>query len=305
MERALLDKTFVILALGALYGCTATAHTDIGQSNAVSPEKWAEQCEPWDDWDKPAGPYKMHGNTYYVGTCGISAILVVDEEGLILIDSGTKAGAKVVTQNISALGFSLTNVKIILHSHEHHDHVGGFSWIKEMTGARVIASKEAAKVLRSGIASAQDPQSGMHEAMDPVEVDTVIEISDYVLAGRSVILTAIETPGHTPGALSWTWRSCEDAICLKFVYADSLSPISKEGYRFSDHPEYVAAFRKGLSNLASTECDVLLTPHPSSSDMLKRLRGPQGLFSPGMCKEYAMNIEKRLEARLAKEKASE
>ena len=75
-------------------------------------------CEGSDDWDKPAPPVGVYGNTYYVGTCGISAILITSPQGHILIDSGTEAGAELVAENIRALGFRLTDVKFLLHSHD-------------------------------------------------------------------------------------------------------------------------------------------------------------------------------------------
>lgn len=54
---------------------------------------WEQLCVPWDDWDKPSPAFKVYGNTYYVGTCGISAILVVGDEGHVLIDTGIETGA--------------------------------------------------------------------------------------------------------------------------------------------------------------------------------------------------------------------
>ena len=63
------------------------------------------------DWDQPAPPVRIHGNTYLVGTCGISAILVTGSDGHVLIDGGTEKGADVVAANIRQLGFRLRDVK--------------------------------------------------------------------------------------------------------------------------------------------------------------------------------------------------
>ena len=94
-------------------------------SEQVTPQQWAATCSEWDEWDKPAPPYRIHGSTYYVGTCGISAILVAGAQGHVLIDSGTVAGAQVVLDNIGKLGFRPNEIASLLHSHEHFDHVGG------------------------------------------------------------------------------------------------------------------------------------------------------------------------------------
>src|ERR1044072_212835 len=87
--------------------------------------RFARVCKDFDDWDKPAPPVRVHANTYLVGTCGISSILITGDDGDILIDGGTEAGADLIASNIAELGFKLKDVKILLHSHEHLDHVGG------------------------------------------------------------------------------------------------------------------------------------------------------------------------------------
>lgn len=265
--------------------------------------RWAETCDDWDDWDKPGPPFQVIGNTYYVGTCGISAILITGNEGHILIDGGTEGGARVVARNIEALGFKLSDVKILLHSHEHHDHVGGLADLQRMTGARLLASSEAAPVFRSGTASADDPQFAEHSRLPPARVDGIVRDGDVVKLGN-LELHAIATPGHTPGALSWFWTSWQsDDVVTTIAYADSLSPISSDGYRFSDHPEYVAAYRAGLDKLAAIECRPLLTPHPSASGMRAKVLGEGGTRSP--CSDYAAGIEVRLDERLYEEAGPE
>ncbi|MCP5396563.1 MAG: subclass B3 metallo-beta-lactamase [Sphingomonadaceae bacterium] len=267
---------------------------------AADQAAWAAACEDWDEWDKPAPPYRIHGNTYYVGTCGIAAILVVGEYGLVLFDSGTEPGSKVVTANIEALGYSIKDVKALFASHEHFDHVGGMARLQELSGATVYAGWGASAVIRSGKDDPRDPQAGMHEPMAPVaSVRSVRDGESATLFGMK--LTAIATPGHTPGAMSWSWESCEGEDCISIVYADSLSPVSRDDYRFSDHPEYVAAYRAGLDKIGRLDCDILLTPHPSASHMRDRILSSEGLRSAYDCKQYAASISARLDKRLAGE----
>ena len=88
--------------------------------------RWATVCDGAkdpDSWNKPAPPVRIHANTYLVGTCGISSILIVGSDGDILIDGGTEQGADLIADNIRALGFRLQDIRFILHSHEHFDHV--------------------------------------------------------------------------------------------------------------------------------------------------------------------------------------
>jgi metallo-beta-lactamase class B len=264
---------------------------------------FAAACKDWDEWDKPAPPVGIFGNTYLVGTCGISAILITDPAGDILIDGGTEADADLIAANIQRLGFRLTDVRYLLHSHEHFDHVGGLAKLQRLTGAQLIASPAAAAVLESGTASADDPQAGLNPPFAPANVDRVIHDGEQVRLGNTV-LTAVATPGHTPGALSWRWGSCQSGVCRQLVYADSMSPISSDDYRFSDHPAYLAAYRAGIARVAALDCDILLTPHPSASQMVDRLAGRAPLENPNACRDYAAALSKRLDDRLAKEAAS-
>ncbi len=276
---------------------------DAARSNAPPASAWADECEDWDDWDKRAQPFRIHGNTYHVGTCGISAILVAGESGHVLLDSGTRDGARVVLSNIRTLGFQPQNLRTVLTSHEHFDHVGGLWWINQNSGATVLTSPRALPVIETGVAASDDPQFAMHAPMRPLAsriVSAVTPGEAMTIAGLTFM--PIATPGHTPGALTWQWESCEGNDCKTIVYADSLSPVSRDDYRFSDHPEYVQAYQTGISRLASLDCDILLTPHPSASNMRDKLVA--GDIAGGMdCAAYAADRLARLEQRLELEAA--
>ena len=299
----------LICAVFLLSGC-AEKRIEAGPANTVKTADaqvsfgggadFLAVCEPWDDWDKPASPFRIYGETYYVGTCGITAILVAGDAGHTLIDGGPNNGGPLVAANIDALGFNIADVKIILHTHEHYDHVGGLAYLQARSGARVVASERAAPVLSSGETAMDDPQFGTHDPFAPVEVRETIRDGEAVTLGK-LKLTAIETPGHTPGALSWSWRDCADGGCKTIVYMDSLSPVSADDYRFSDHPEYLAAYRAGLQKLAAAPCDIALTPHPAASGMFERLADANGLIDRDQCRLYAEKISVALDARLEME----
>lgn len=264
---------------------------------------FAGTCEENDDWDKPAPPVRIHGNTFLVGTCGISAILVTGSDGHVLIDAGTETAADLIAANIRRLGFRLTDVKYLLHSHEHLDHVGGMARLQQLTGAQLVASADAAAVFRTGAPGAGDPQAGMHPPFPAAQVGRIIKHGETVRL-RDLQLTAVETKGHTPGALSWQWVSCDGGVCRTIVYADSLSPVSRDDYRFSDQPAALAAFRTSIARVAALDCDILLTPHPSASRMIDRLAGRAPLEDREGCRAYAASLTKRLDDRLDKERST-
>lgn len=272
---------------------------------------WVEACENWDEWDEPGPAFHVYGNTYYVGTCGIAAVLITSDQGHALIDTGTEAGADVILANIQSLGFDPKDIKLLLNSHEHFDHVGGMAKVQKATGAPIITSFEGMRVIASGEAGDDDPQFGMHEPMQPIPPSSRT-IKPYPIlpyrdpSAQSLLdqfgMWPIPTPGHTPGAMSWMWRACEDEKCRTVVYADSLSAVSREDYRFSEHKRYVAKFFASLQRVADTECNILLTPHPSASSMREKLQGYDLAAAWGKpCDSYMRSQRAKLIFRLQEE----
>ena len=303
-------KVFCALLALASTACTTASASDAEQEPVAIPadqQAFLDACEPWDKWDKPAPPFKIYGNTYYVGTCGIASILILGDGEHILIDSGTEKGAETVLRNIKTLGVDPKEIEFLAYSHEHFDHVGGHATIQEATGASVTARKQIAPVFETGVVLPNDPQFGMHEPMAPVRMGLILDsLKGLSVTGLSI--RAIETPGHSPGAMTWYWQECEER-CETIVYADSLSPVSRDDYKFSDHPQYLTEYRTGLARLKRLErqgCSVLLTPHPSHNRMLKRMQAGNLIQNaPGdtPCKDYAADKVADIKKRLLKEQA--
>lgn len=302
--RVTFRQGFASLTVLALAAC-ATASGPAPLADALPGQRaWTPACADTDGWDEPGPPFRIYGRTYYVGTCGITSLLIVSPAGHTLIDSGTDKGSEIVLANIRALGFDPADVKTILMSHEHFDHVGGMARLQAATGATIVTSAHAAAVLRRGKPGPEDPQANSgHPAFAPVtgEIAVLDEERPQLMSDREFI--PLFTPGHTPGAMSWRWRECEGASCKTLVYVDSLNPISADGYRFSDHPELVRAFRTGVAKIAEGPCDIVIAPHPAATALRARLAGDRPLIDPAGCKAYAATASERLDKRLAGELA--
>ncbi len=272
---------------------------------AANPATVAEHqaaCAGKDGWSDPAPPVRVFGNVYDVGTCGIVSLLITGPRGHILLDAATAEAAPSIAANIERLGFKLSDVKLIGASHEHFDHVGGVAELQRLTGATVMSMPAAYLTFETGIVNREDPQWGMHKPFPGAKVG--IMLSDGFVARQGPLsLTAYVTPGHAPGSTTWSWRSCDGKRCVNIVYADSVSAVSAEEYRFSDHKKYVAAFRDSLFKIARLRCDLLITPHPGASNFYDRLAGKAPLIDRSACKAYADRGRKALDERLAKEQA--
>jgi metallo-beta-lactamase class B len=270
-------------------------------------------CDDCAGWNEAQAPFKVFGNTYYVGTAGLSALLVTSDAGHILLDAALPQSAPLIDRNIRALGFKTEDIKVITNSHAHFDHAGGINALQRYTGATVAASKAGARALEAGLPTPDDPQIAFgpkFHAFPPVRNIRVVADGETVTVGPLAV-TARYTPGHTPGATTWTWRSCEGSRCLDIVYADSLSAVAAPGFRFTgDHktPSIVDSFRKSIDTLEKLPCDILFALHPAFSGMAEKLKqqaaDPKSnpFIDASACRVFAGTARKRLEARIAEEK---
>lgn len=262
-------------------------------------------------WLQPQPPHRIFGNTYLVGFAGLNVGLIHTNAGLILVDGALPQAVHDVEANIRRLGFDPRDVKFILSTEPHYDHASGLAALARDSGATVVASAWAAKSLGSGRPRPDDPQASILENFPAVTKLRVVGDGERIRLG-DVTVTARATPGHTPGSMSWTWRSCAARRCVDVVFASSLNPISADDYRFSDpaHVGIVATFRRSFAKVRALPCDLLLSAHPEPSGGDRKYaallagsrRNP--FLDPGACRAYADGSERALDARLAKERAS-
>ncbi len=290
-----------VLAVASL-SVPVTAHA---HRAALTAAYDSTRCPSCAEWNAPQAPMRLFGNTYYVGTHGLTALLITSPEGHILIDGGLPNSAPLILANVAALGFKAADIRIILNSHAHYDHSGGIAALQEVTGARVLASAASALVIARGRPDHDDPQHAVALPMPPVRNVDVLAAGEVVRLGP-LALTMHATGGHSPGGSTWSWRSCEGDRCLDLVYADSQSPISEDGFKFSAgtrYPTALADFARGHALLERLSCDILITPHPGASSLWERMKtAPDGLVDRDACKRYAAGARRALAARLAAEK---
>jgi metallo-beta-lactamase class B len=297
---------FLVVGLALLAACAQAGHASPAAPARSIPPAAAPlppcppDASPMDGWSDRAPPQKIFGNTYYVGTCGIAAILVVGSEGAILIDGATDKAPVAITANLRALGFDPRQVKFLLNSHEHGDHAGGLAQLQRETGAPLLARAPATATLRSGASGRADPQFGDLQPFPGVADVRAIADGGIVRLGE-LALVAHATPGHAPGGTSWTWRACEGTQCVDIAYVDSHSALTDDAYRFADHPDYVAAFRRSIDVVAALPCGILVTPHPAASNLHARFQGDAPLIDAGACRRFAESARTNLAERLAEE----
>jgi len=212
-----------------------------------------QQDEVSRSWNQPVTPYRIIGNVYYVGASEVTSFLIVTPKGHILLDSGFSETVAQIKQNVAALGFRLEDVKILINSHAHYDHAGGLAQLKELTGAKLMASEADAALLANG--GNRDFHFGDRFSYAPVKADRILRDGDTIELG-GVKMTAHLTPGHTKGCTTWTMRVTEGLKLYDIVFVGS---TSVPGYKLVDNPTYpaiAADYARTFRILKQLPCDV-------------------------------------------------
>ena len=264
----------------------------------------------FDSWRAPVPPQQLIGNVYYVGASGVSSYLITTSEGHILLDTGFADTVPIIQRSVEQLGFRLADVKIILSSHAHVDHVGGHARMKELTGAQIYMSAADARTLASG--GADDYIQWPKETIlyTPVAADHLVADGERVTLG-GVTLTAHLTPGHTRGATTWTMDVLDRGITRHVVFFSSAS--INPGTRLLDnplYPDFVYDFETTFSKLAALPCDVFFAPHGGQFAMaekfarLQRAEGENPFIDPAGWKKLLGESERAFREQLAVERAA-
>lgn len=247
------------------------------------------------DWYAQQEPFAVYGNTYYVGTSGISAVLITSPAGHILIDVGGPKAADQVAEHIRKLGFRLEDIRYILNSHAHQDHAGGIAAMQKLSGATVLGSPSTVRLLVSGKPDKADPQFPNLADMAPV-TSNIRTVSDgEVIHLGPLAVTARFTPGHTKGGTSWTWQAEEGGRTVNLVFADSVFALAAKGRRFSGNPLYPQAradVERSMATIEALPCDILITAHPELGGLWERkakqaTTGNAAFIDTSACRSYA------------------
>jgi metallo-beta-lactamase class B len=226
-----------------------------------------------EDQTTPFTPHKVIGNIYYVGTRSLASFLVTTPDGHILINTNYEAGVPGLKDSVEKLGFKFSDIKIVLGSHAHGDHMEGDALVKEMIGAQVMAMAEDVPALER-----------MRPGGKPHPVDRILGDGDRVILGGATLVARL-TPGHTKGCTTWTTTVQEEGRERSVVIIGSMG--SNPGFQFvnnKDNPTIADEYKQGFRVLRSLKPDVPLASHPAMYDMAGKFtrigKGPNPFIDP-------------------------
>ena len=224
----------------------------------------------FESWKSPVTPFRVVGNIYYVGLSGVSSWLITMPEGHILIDTGFADSVPQIARNVEQLGFHVRDIKWILSSHAHVDHVGGHAAMKRLSGARIAASAADAHVLETGGSDDFSPFPKELLAYTPVKADRIVKDRDEVSLG-GVTLTAHLTPGHTKGATTWTMAVKHGERNHQVVFFSSVSVVAPTRLvNNRDYPNIVDDYKATFKKLKVLPCDIFLAPHGDQFGLVQK-----------------------------------
>jgi CubicO group peptidase (beta-lactamase class C family) len=226
-----------------------------------------EAARPQSDWYEPFPAHKVVGNVYYVGSKDLASYLITTPQGHILINSGFEKTVPLIRASVEALGFKMKDIKILLASHAHSDHVAGHAPMQEATGAQVYVMRGDDAVIASG---GKGQYLYTTSRWPACKVDKVLSDGDEVNLG-GVTLVARLTPGHTRGCTTWTWSVDEGGKTYNLVVIGS--PNVNAGFQLvgnKDYPEIAADFARTFDVLKNLPCDVFLGAHGGYYGMVEK-----------------------------------
>ena len=219
--------------------------------------KWREGTD--NGGQKPAEPFRIAGNLYYVGANDIASFLITGPEGHVLIDGGYPGTPPLIMASIAKLGFDIKDVKVLLNSEHHFDHAGGLAALQEASGAELWASEASAAAMAAGGYDADIPLPMRAIAWairyPAPRVDHVFKEGDTIRVGTTA-LTAHVTGGHTRGCTSYAFPVRDGERVLQVVSACSLVVLQGAGY-----PGYRTDFERTFRVLRSLPADIWVTSH--------------------------------------------
>lgn len=280
-----------LLALAALCG------PSLAQEPEITPLDARSQA-----WAAPVAPFRIADNLYYVGAADITSYVIATREGLILIDGGFAQMAPQVVANLHTLGFDIRDVRIILTTHAHYDHVGAIAELKRLSGARLYVSAGDAEQMAHG--GHGDFAFGDRFLFPPVHADHILHDGDVVRLGEAH-LTAHITPGHTRGCTTWT---IPVRVGGRTLSALDICSLTAPGYRLvgnDAYPNIVSDFRATFRRLSALRCDIPLGSHGNFFDLTEKRQhlGAAGnpFVDPAGCRGIVAGAREAFDAQLARQ----
>ncbi|MES2850786.1 MAG: subclass B3 metallo-beta-lactamase [Bacteroidota bacterium] len=251
---------------GHLKNITVAFLLFIAASQSIA-QTTVQEPKPWDEnWSKPYQPFRIAGNLYYVGTYDLACYLITTIEGNILINTGLAASASQIKNNIETLGFKFSDIKILLTTQAHYDHMGAMAAIKESTGAKMMVDEKDAAVLKDG-GSSDYALGGKGSTYQPVTPDRLLKNGDTISLGN-MQLVMLHHPGHTKGSCSFLFTVSDEKKLYKVLIANMPTIVTDKKFEeVTSYRDIASDYAYTLTAMKNISFDIWLASHASQFNM--------------------------------------
>lgn len=206
---------------------------------------------------------KITENVYVVPNVVANPYILVDPDGLTVIDVGLPGSQKKILAYVAGLGKSATDIKRIILTHSDLDHIGSLTALQKASGARTYTSQIEADAIAQGRPSRVIKPRGfsmrriLFTLLGPFMKATPFKVDEIIKEGQVLPvlggLTVLETPGHTPGHLSLYAASAHILFCGDSMVSDNGLQGSRPGVTW-DADKASESVRKQAALGAQTVC---------------------------------------------------
>lgn len=233
---------------------------------------------PWEGYLKP---FQIFGNLYFVGTIPASTHLIDTGDGLIVIDPGFPQSLYLVIDNIYSLGFDVKDIKYIVCTHGHYDHLGAARALRELTGAKTFLGKEDAGYANGTVDLTWAKEFGTeyYEAFEP---DVLLSDGDIIRLGGTEILCKA-APGHTPGTMAFFFDVTDGKQVLRAAMHGGVGRnsmrkefLDKYGLSYETRKRFIPA----IDSLINEKVDILLGNHVGNNDTVGKSKKITSDYNP-------------------------
>jgi metallo-beta-lactamase class B len=248
--------------------------------------------------NQPVKPFRIADGLYYVGASDVTSFLIDTGAGLILLDGGFEATAPQILANIEALGFDPKNIRYLLSSQAHYDHVGGLAEIKQVSGAKMVATREDGLLLEQG--GMGDVFTDGELLFPPVKVDRFVRDGERLKLGQ-VTMTAHLTPGHTKGCTTWAMPVRDKGRSYTAQFNCSMTVPGYKLLGTPGYPNMVADYEATFAKLKRLPC--VFFGLDAKRAALASGAPTNPFIDPAGCRKHLERSEAAFRKQLAREKA--
>ncbi|WP_257168058.1 MBL fold metallo-hydrolase [Bradyrhizobium sp. SRS-191] len=276
---------------------------EFGRTGKMPPDMGAWLSNPKAQYIEP---WKAFDNVYYVGICWVSAWAIRTSDGVVLIDTLHEPHVDQLIANLRRVGVDLAEIKYVLMTHGHFDHVGGAAKLKPLLpNAKFVMTQTG---WNEAIEAAKKSEA-TPRPWSMIAQDVVAKGGDMIRVGDNSFGVE-ETPGHTHGTASYTYDVKDGAKTYRAITVGGLGLNAIENSKQVE--EYIASIDKIAEQVKrpTNPVTVHLTTHPFSNGLtelrekvLARKAGePNPLVDPKGLLEQLAYLRKGAEERLDAER---